>query len=195
MHFSTSKQLLGGWLMVSLILGCKDSGKTTATEENQYFPVADYVRSQLHVIDSLQLPVTLYRSGVNGSDTSLLSTKECLEMAAPFQDPDITDPAVAARFTEASFADQSIPSVTFNYTTKDEKLPLKRVDVVLHPDPALAEKVRTIYMEKMYSSGDTLVEEKLFWNNDHYYQILRTSRIGSAPPALTQIKVVWDPTE
>lgn len=195
MQFSTCKQLLGGWLIISLLLGCKDTGKNPASEEKQYFPVADYVSSQLHVIDSLQLPVTLYRSGENGSDTLLLSTKECLEMAAPFQDPDITDPAVASKFTETSFADQSIPSVSFNYTTKDEKLPLKRVDVVLHPDPALAEKVRTIYMEKMYSSGDTLIEEKLFWNNDHYYQILRTSRIGSAPPTLSQVKVVWDPTE
>jgi hypothetical protein len=195
MRCSTCLQLLCGGLLILVFMGCKDSNKSAEKEEKKYFPVADYVRSQLHLIDSLQLPVTLYRSDASGADTLLLSTRECLELAAPFQEPDLADPAIAGYFTENSFADQSIPSITFNYLTRDSSMPLKRVDVVLQPDPALSEKVRTIYMEKIISRGDTLIEEKLFWNNDHYYQILRTSKIGSAPPSLSQLKVVWDPTE
>lgn len=195
MQNSSCRKLLFGVLTLSVFGSCKNTPDTPLPEVTNYFPVADYIRSQLHTIDSLQLPVTIYRSSPEGADTALLSTKECTELAAPFQQPDLRDPIIAAQFKEESFADQSIPSITFNYTSNSDSMPLKRVDVVLKPDPSISDQVRSIYMEKYYSKGDTLIEEKLFWNDDHYYQILRTSKYGSAPPVLSQLKVVWDPTE
>jgi hypothetical protein len=160
-----------------------------------FFPVTDYIRSELKEIDSLNLPVTLYRKGAEGNDTTLLSTDECSRLAEGFLNPNLNDPDVAVHFTESSFADQSIPSVNFNYTTKEASMPLKRVDVVTQQSPSGADKVRSIYMEKQHMSGDTLVEEKLFGNADRYYQIIRTRSVPNAKPELSQWKVVWDPTE
>ncbi len=198
MQFSYRAIYLSGLTLLLLQVGCKDKTSTTdqeSTERTAHFPVADYIRSELKEIDSLQLPVTLYKSGAEGTDTALLSTAECTNLAAPFMEPDLADPEVAGFFTESSFADQSIPSITFNYTSKEETMALKRVDVVLKPDPSVSDKVRTIYLEKSFMNGDTLVQEKLFWNDGHYYQIMRTKTTGTGEPLLSQVKVVWDPTE
>lgn len=198
MQFSYRAIYLLGLVLQLLQAGCKDKTSTTdqeSTKTTVHFPVADYIRSELKEIDSLQLPVTLYKSGAEGSDTALLSTEECTNLAASFMEPDLADPEVARFFNESSFADQSIPSITFNYTSKEETMPLKRVDVVLKPDPSVSDKVRTIYLEKSFMKGDTLVQEKLFWNDGHYYQIMRTKSAGSGTPLLSQVKVVWDPTE
>lgn len=187
--------LLINVLLFSLACNNSDSKSDQQPLPEAFFPVTDYIRSELKEIDSLQLPVTQYRSGAEGNDTLLLSTAECTQIASVFSTPNLNTPAVAAFFTESSFADQSIPSVTFNYSTRDSSMPLKRVDIVLQPSPAGIDKVRTIYMEKLFALGDTLVEEKLFWNADHYYQIIRTKTLPNATPVQSQVKVVWDPTE
>ncbi|KYP15290.1 hypothetical protein [Flavihumibacter sp. CACIAM 22H1] len=184
-------------LVIALSGGCNEPAKISEKQAatSTPFPIADYIRSQLQEIDSLQLPVTLYRTGAEGNDTTLLSTKDCLELARPFTEPDIAKPDVASHFTESSFADQSIPSITFNYLSKEETMPLKRADVVLQPNPSVSDKVRSIYLEKAFSIGDTLVQEKLFWNDGHYYQIIRTKSAGASNPIQSTLKVVWDPTE
>jgi hypothetical protein len=177
--------------------GCQQPQKPAASSsaEQDYFPVKAYLLGQLHTIDSLQLPVTKYFSGSGKSDTSLLSTAECRQLAAGFLEQDISDPSLKSQYEESSFADQSVPSINFTYLTKATNLPLKRVDVVLKPDPVNADQVKSIYMEKYYQQGDTAIQEKLFWKADHYYQVIRSKQAGNSQPLLEQFKVVWDPTE
>lgn len=171
-----------------------DAEKEPENTTTAFFPVTDFILSQLQEIDSLQLPLTLYRSGVEAADTQAISTSTSREIAEPFTSTSLNDPEVAALFTESSFADQSTPSVNFTYTTKSSEIALRRVDVVLRPSSTGIDKVTSIYMEKQEQKGDTLIEEKLLWKTDHYYQILRTKTTGGTPQ-LSQIKVVWDPTE
>ncbi|MBZ5858060.1 hypothetical protein [Flavihumibacter profundi] len=182
---------------VIAVFSCKQANKQAGTkpEEQTYFPVNAYIESQLHKIDSLQLPVTRYFTSEGHGDTTLLSTAECRKLAAPFLEQDISDPALKNHYVENSFADQSIPSVSFTYQTKDSSLPLKRVDIVLKPDPVNADKVKSVYMEKLFQQGDSMVNEKLFWKNDHYFQVIRFKQVAKNQPVLSQLKVVWDPTE
>ncbi|ULQ52463.1 hypothetical protein [Flavihumibacter fluvii] len=185
-------------LFMSFVLfGCNSSPKNAGVnaEDKNFFPVTGYIESQLHGIDSLQLPVTRYYSGEGYGDTTLLSIAECRALAAPFLETDISDPKWKDKYIENSFADQSIPSISFTYETRDNKLPVKRVDIVLKPDPVTADKVKTVYIEKLFQHGDTLINEKLFWKADHYYQVISSKQVGNNQPMLTQLKVVWDPTE
>ena len=124
-----------------------------------------------------------------------MTTAECKAMAKAYLDQEITDPALRDKYEESSFADQSIPSINFTYLTKVSSLPLKRVDVVLKPDPERTEKVISVFMDKVYQRGDTLVNEKLFWKAERYYQFIRTHQLPGAEPVLSQTKVVWDGTE
>lgn len=186
-------------LVVSIasMASCRQAAKqeTNSEAKENFFPVKAYITSQLNLIDSLQLPVAKYVTANGHSDTTGLSIAECKLLAAPFLDIDISDPKLEGKYLEKSFADQSIPSVSFTYETRDSIIPLKRVDVVLKPDPVLTDKVKTIYMEKFHTSGDTLVNEKLFWKADHYYQIITSRELANAAPQVTLMKVVWDPTE
>lgn len=188
------------WIVLgSAILGtgCQQQQKPAAAEkaEQEFFPVKAYLLGQLHTIDSLQLPVTKFSSAEGKSDTILLSTAECRQLAAGFLDQDISAPALKNQYEENSFADQSVPSINFTYLTKATDLPLKRVDVVLKPDPVNADQVKSIYMEKYHQQGDTAIQEKLFWKVDHYYQVIRSKQLANSQPLISQYKVVWDPTE
>ena len=184
-------------LLVFALLACKQNQikSTGDTDEKTFFPVTAYIATQLHLIDSLQLPVSKYYTGDGHEDTSLLSLAECRSLAAPFLETDISDPKWKDKYTENSFADQSIPSISFTYETKENTLPVKRVDIVLKPDPVQSDKVKTVYIEKLYQLGDTLVNEKLFWKADHYYQVIRSKQTASGQPVITKLKVAWDPTD
>lgn len=165
------------------------------TDDKTFFPVNAYIATQLRIIDSLQLPVSKYYSAEGHEDTSLLSLAECRELAAPFLETDISDPKWKDKYTENSFADQSIPSISFTYQTQENALPVKRVDIVLKPDPVQSDKVKTVYIEKLFQQGDTLVNEKLFWKADHYYQLIRSKQTVNGRPVITKLKVAWDPTD
>jgi hypothetical protein len=179
------------------LTACKQSPdkSNASTEEKNFFPVSAYIESQLHSIDSLQLPVVQFYSGNGREDTTGISMAECRNLAAAFLETDISDPKWKGKYVENSFADQSIPSISFTYATKDSSLPVKRVDIVLKPDPVQADKVKSVYMEKFYQHGDTLVNEKLFWKADHYYQVISTRQTPNGQPIFTKLKVAWDPTE
>lgn len=182
-------------VVLALISACNDKNQKAAEATAAYFPIKPFLLQQLKAIDSLQLPTTRYFHGYNHSDTSAIGIAESKTLAAPFLQEDITLPPLKERYTETSFADQSIPSITFTYQTQDSNLVLKRADVVLKPDPVLSDKVRSIYMERLYQLGDSLILEKLFWKADHYYQIIRSAQKGDGAPQISQLKVVWDPSE
>ena len=171
------------------------SAEKGEVKEEPVFPVGDFLRAQLHIVDSLKMPVTRYRQGPDGSDTTAITLEETKVLAAPFFEHDISQIRYKGKYRESSFADQSIPSITFVYEAQEVDLPLRRVDVVLKPDPASSDKVRTIYMEKSYLVGNTAVEEKLYWKADHFYQVIKSSTSPQGKSTLSQLKVVWDPTE
>ncbi|HOA39137.1 MAG TPA: hypothetical protein PLQ65_11995 [Flavihumibacter sp.] len=186
------------WLFATALLftlACGDQKpKPAAAEYVPYFPVNAFLLEQLHQIDSLKPPTVLYTE--NGKDSSVqgieLSTVRA--MAAPFLQYDISVSPLHDQYKEESFADQSIPAITFTYTTVDSSLPLQRVDVILKPDPVKADKVKSIYMEKFYAQGDSAITEKLYWKADHFYQVIRTAGAGGKE-ITTRQKVVWNPAE
>ncbi|GAO45118.1 hypothetical protein [Flavihumibacter petaseus] len=190
------------WLLTisasfSVILYACGQGKSSQPAPDvEFVPITAYIREELKSIDSLKLPTTLYYQDKDRKDTSAIPFATCDSLArAGFLAEDITREPLKSSYKESSFADQSIPNVTFTYLTSDSTLPLKRADVILKPDPAGLDKVNTIYLEKLYQSGDTLIQDKLFWKANHYYQILRSRQIGQGEATVTQWKVVWDPVE
>jgi hypothetical protein len=188
--------LMIGLVATSVLSSCSNSQNNTAQQQDSaYFPVNAYIYTQLRLLDSLQLPVTRYYTSLKGGDTTALSIAETIAQASPFLEQDISVAPLKYHYKESSFADESIPSITFNYQTQDSTLPLKRVDIVLKPDPVKSDKVKSIYMEKLYQKLDTLVSEKLYWRADHYYQIIYTKQGAGADPVISQLKVVWDPTD
>ncbi|HEY4147919.1 MAG TPA: hypothetical protein VGM41_03270 [Chitinophagaceae bacterium] len=171
------------------------SSRPDTTETASFFPVPDYIGGQLRYVDSLQLPLTKSVT-VNGK-TSLVSLPdaEFRRLAGYFRKPDINDPVLKRFYKETSLADQSIPSVTLSYTTDNPDLEIRKIDVIIQPDPVRNDRVRTIYMEKIFRANDTIVRQKLYWRANHNFQIITEKQIGKTLLPAEQVKAVWDPTD
>ncbi len=179
------------WLLLFVWSGACQT-KPAAPEETGYFPVADFIRNQVHYVDSLGFPLLKFTTLPQGrTDSANISQEEFAALAQNFMTPDLNDPLLHKQYTENSFADQTIGSATLTYATTNAELPLQRLDVIIHPDPVLDDQVRSIYMEKNYRTGDTAVLEKLYWKADRNFQLITTRRPGHQKPETTITKVVW----
>lgn len=163
----------------------------TANPDVDFFPVADYVKSQVHMADSLQLPIIKITIVGKDSVPSSIKADEFGKIAAEFYTPDISDVSIKRQYTETAFADQSIPSVTFTYTTKNPSLEVQRLDVLIKPDPVQNDKVRNLYVEKYFEKGDTTFTKKLFWQANKNCQIITTARPKNGTEATKIEKVSW----
>lgn len=191
-------------ILLAGLFSCNQSATTNPTVLNEslpdttthnFFPVADYIAGQIKLIDSLQLPIS--KKITIGKKESLVAAdyRDLVEQAGYFQNPDFTKPGIRESYKETSFADQSIPSVTFNYTTSDTAAAFQRVDVIINPDPVKADQVRSIYMEKNTQAGDTMILQKMYWKADKHMLIITEKRLGNQTLPIQQVKLTWDPTE
>lgn len=177
-------------------IACSENIKPAITPEvHEFFPVKLFLQGQVHEIDSLKLPTRKYTSINKKSDSILISINEFDSIAKEFFYPDINDIAIKKFYKETSFADQSIPSVTFNYVTSDKGLPLQRMDVIVDPDPVLNDKVKSIYLEKRSFVNDTFIVKKLYWKTNKFFQIISSKQAVGHPATFSEVKVSWSATD
>jgi hypothetical protein len=73
---------------------------------------------------------------------------------------------------------------------------LQRVDVLVGPGNdgpgGGPDKVKSIYLEKFFSRGDTLITKKLLWKAKQNFLILTILQLPGKPPDVQQVRVVWD---
>jgi hypothetical protein len=187
-----------------LIAACNNNAsKTTNTTaaatdsiapQQDFFPVPDYIGGQLKIIDSLQLPISKSVTVNNNTQLSVATDKELRELAQNFRQPDISDPALKKFYHETSIADQSVPSVTFIYTTTDTTLQVQKINVYVKPDPVQNDKVTGIYIEKTFNRNDTSFTQKLYWKTGKNMQIITEKQVKGKSLPVEQVKITWDYT-
>lgn len=161
-------------------------------QKAEIFPVKSFFEGQVHIVDSLKLPVYKYTLIGNKADSILISLAEFKALVIEFIEPDITGPSLSRYYTETSFADQSIPSVTLTYSTSEKNLEVQRMDVVINPNPVFDDKVKSIYMEKISQRKDTSILKKLYWKTNKHFQIITLTQSGDQQASVSQLKVEWD---
>jgi hypothetical protein len=190
------KQLFTSCVLLA-VLSCKDkadpSKKAEApAEQANVFPVYSFFTEQIREVDSMKLPTVKYSSKGAVKDTVSISLEEFKQLANEFLESDISKPSVSENYKETNFADQSIPSVTFTYSTTNTSLPVKRMDVLLEPSPVADDKVKTVYIEKQQVINDTVVNKRLYWKSHKNFQIITSKQVKGKPELITQVKVAWD---
>ncbi|MEO5997908.1 MAG: hypothetical protein ABIN89_14275 [Chitinophagaceae bacterium] len=186
--------------LIVIVMGCcliacnNNNSKQPLVEEatHDFFPVNNFLKGQVHEVDSLKPPVYKYSTINNKTDTILLTPDEFNSLAEEFMKPDMNDPSIKRFYKETSFADQSIPNITFTYSTLNKDLTLQRMDVIIHPDPILDDQVQSVYLEKITKSNDILIVKKLYWKTSKNFQIISSRQAGDHPAIISQIKVVWN---
>ncbi len=166
--------------------------KGQALQKAEIFPVKSFFAGQIHLVDSLQLPVFKYVTHDNKTDSMLISLSEFSILASEFMEPDISLPSLSRYYKETGFADQSIPSVTLNYSTTNKDIETQRMDVVINPNPVLNDKVKSIYIERITNSKNASVLKKLYWKANKHFQIITFMQSGNEQATISRLKVVWD---
>ncbi|MEP6749783.1 MAG: hypothetical protein ABJB86_18740 [Bacteroidota bacterium] len=161
----------------------------------RFFPVPDYIGGQVKIIDSLKLPLSMSVK-INNKTTFHESSDSALRFwAQKFQQPDIGDSALKNQYTETSIADQSVPSVTFIYSTTNTALTIQKINVFVKPDPVENDKVTGIYMEKIFMLNDTIFNQKLYWKTGKNMQVITEKQIKGITFPPEQVKITWDASE
>ena len=185
------------FFVIVIALACNNQveqqqDKGQALQKAEIFPVKSFFAGQIHLVDSLQLPVFKYVTHDNKTDSMLISLSEFSILASEFMEPDISLPSLSQYYKETGFADQSIPSVTLNYSTTNKDLETQRMDVVINPNPVLNDKVKSIYIERITNSKNASVLKKLYWKANKHFQIITFMQSGNQQATISRLKVVWD---
>ncbi len=167
---------------------------TDSSAKNSFFPVADYLQTEILNVDSTPVALVRYSVSNNKMDSAFISAPEFNTLALQFLPPEIRDGSLAKNFTESSFADKTTGSITFSYTPIDKSNPLLRVDVQT-VQGRRAQEVKSIYMEIRRAAGDSLVLQKMLWTSKRNFQIVALTQLKGGGQQERQVKVVWDKGE
>ncbi|HEV2480383.1 MAG TPA: hypothetical protein VGS79_11990 [Puia sp.] len=165
-------------------------GQDSGTVKNQFFPVDDYLEAEILNVDSMPMAFWKYVTHDNRTDSALITAGDFNALALQFLPPEIRDGGLNKNFTESSFADRATQSITFTYTPIDKTLPLQRVDVQTVAG-VRAQEVRSIYMERSHTAGDSVILQKLLWRAKHGFTIVSRIQVKGQAPKDQQVRVSW----
>ncbi len=163
----------------------------STTSKNNFFPVADFLETEILAVDSTPLALCKYVIRKNKKDSAFISVPAFNTLAMQFLPAELRDSSLEKNFTESSFADRTTRSISFTYSPLDKNSALQRVDVMTMAGPR-AQEVRSIYLEISRVAGDSAILQKLLWRAKHSFQIITLTRIKGGPPIEEQLRVVWN---
>lgn len=172
---------------------CQNSGNKKEAKEavaEAYYPIGNYIRSQLLYIDSMPLAVIKYTTIEKNTDTSIADKKDFEAIANNFISPDIGDPElIRSQYQETSFLDASLGTITLTYLANNQEAAIKKADVLLNAENT---RVKTVYIEKEFSNTDSSVIQKMLWGSNSYCQITSIIQKKGQPEKIVIEKYVWD---
>jgi hypothetical protein len=170
--------------------------KTDTTTDKTFFPVADFIGGEIHIIiDSLKPPITKIRMLNGKSNVESVNDEEFRQLAKPFLEVQIDKDSIKQFYKETNVADQSTETVNLVYNSTNPNLPIRRLDVNIKPDPIKNDKVSSVYIEKQFKTGDTIINQRLIWKVGKHFQIITEKNILNKIIPREIVKVVWDPTD
>ncbi|MDP4128718.1 MAG: hypothetical protein Q8918_13750 [Bacteroidota bacterium] len=181
-------------LTVFFYSACHNQPDVPPSKKN-YFPVRDYLRSQIADVDSVPSKMMEYDIQNGKTDSAVISLQTFNKLAAAFLLPDLDSVRFENRFEENSFLDQSNNLLTFTYSTKDSSYGLRRVDVLATPNPGGTDKVKSIYLESSSSDTDGLKLTKMYWRAGKSFSIIHIYQPAHGETGTSQTNVVWDSSD
>ncbi|HET6254086.1 MAG TPA: hypothetical protein VFE32_08435 [Puia sp.] len=190
--------ITGGWLFCGACAHhpqqpssqSQDSVSHPDTTTHSYFPIADALEGEIRQIDSMPVAIRKVVTRNGRKDSAFIKPAEFDALAAQFVAPEFRNGRFEKEFTESSFIDNATQDVTFTYSTTNRFLPLQRVDIIASPQGA-SHQVKSIYLEKNRTSGDSSILDKMYWRSGRQFQVIRLIRVKDGPPVQQQLIVSW----
>lgn len=184
-----------------MLIGCNNTDPQPLKEQDidsakklkAYFPILDYLKSEIRYVDSLPVGIMKYTTKNGITDSGYIKAEEFHLLAQEFLSPHLEKSIFEKEYSESSFFDNTTQYSSFLYSTTNVNLPLKRVDVLVKPEDVVYNKVKSIYMEKLIEKADSSVTQKLYWKSEQNFQITTEIRTTKSQATTSQVKVVWNP--
>lgn len=168
------------------------SAPSADSTQKIFFPVVDFLQSEIGYLDSTPLAIKRYIIQNNRTDSSFINLPAFHQVAGEFISPELATGRFEKEYSEKSFIDQTTQTATFTYSTQNKALSVQRVDVLTSTGSARSEQVKSIYLEKFFSSGDTLITKKMLWKARQNLLIVTTRQLPGKTPDVQQVRVIWD---
>jgi hypothetical protein len=157
---------------------------------HSYFPVAEILESEIRQIDSTPVAIRKLVIGNGRTDSGFIKPAEFNALAMQFVVPEFGNGRFQKDFTETSFIDNATQAATFTYSTTNRDLSLFRVDVIAIPQGAV-HQVKSIYLERSRTSGDSTILDKMYWQAGKQFKILSLIHVKGRAPVQQQLIVSW----
>jgi hypothetical protein len=167
--------------------------KKEKQDTSQYIPILSYLQSQLRGIDTTLNSVLKVEITDNKWDTVYIRREEVRNYAKDFLDiPDLTNPEAGGIYKEVQQYDSLIGRVYFSYTTDDEEAQVTKQEITIMPTFGGKDEVKTIYIEKNISQGDSTIEKKMLWEIDKFFNITTITQKKDEPEKIHKLRVIWE---
>ena len=122
-------------ISILLVLSCKNK-KTDEEKENQaFFPVLSFIKSQVAHVDTSVFRIIKIVQKDSTSDTIYLKREEFREAAKDFLImPDIASDELKDDYTETKLFVQDLKQVALSYMPKEPNKEISRQEVMIKPD-------------------------------------------------------------
>ena len=182
---------------ISILCACGDdtqpgqppaANSDTTTAQRQYFPVFDFLKSEIAAVDSLPAGIMLYHTIGERKDSGYIKLPAFHALVDEFVKMD--DETLRTHFKESSFLDKSTGAATFFYSPRSTQN-IQRIDVVTEKTDTY-DKVKSLYIEKTEANNDSTIIKKIHWTPGKNFQLIRQVSKESGEPGMEIIRVVWD---
>lgn len=173
-----------------------DTTATTEIKNDSFFPVTEFLKGQIVLLDSLQV-TPLHTIKVNHKTDSIWLKKGALvPMLADFLSPEINETNLIHYFKEISFEDQTLNAITMTYdpsTAIPDSISLRHWDIYINPETG---NILKVYIVKQSRKSDGIITQQLTWKTNKWAMITTLfSKPDDSTEILKEDKFIWNFTE
>lgn len=152
-------------------------------DSTNYFPVTNFLRGQLHDVQTIGVtPLKIFQTN-KGSDSTWLTLDDFEKEMQPFLTPEIDTANMKPFFSQESFFDGTLNLFTFSYTAKpNAAADLKGLQWTVYTSP-YDDQVKQIYIEKEHGKERT----QLTWFTGKRFEIRKIDD----DKVQEKISVIW----
>jgi len=176
-------------ITVSLVLisSCKNK-----TKEETPISVISIIKGQIHQLDTSLFQFTKYEKREGQPDTSWINREEATRLASVFVSlPDISQKDFRSDYIEERLIDAAQNTLSITSTAKKEDAEIQKQIIIINLDELASGKVSSIFFDRIKQVNDTLIEQKLFWEIDKFFQVGNSTQINNQPEKTELLKVSW----
>lgn len=178
-------------LAVISLVACKAKNDT---KEEPPISALSIIKGQLNHLDTSLYQLTKVETKGDITDTSNLKREELAKFAAPFLSlPEIANGKYRDKYDEERLIDAQQQTLNITSTPKpeNEDAEIQKQILVIDLADIANGKVQSIYIDRFLSSGDSTIQQKLFWEIDKYFSITDIIQKDNQPDKTHRTLVAW----